>query len=288
VRSLRLSYRYPVNKPLRSFSEKVRFSIRSIAPRGVYRALSHFLDWGLAFQALGWKQSRLLRRIRASSVAQNTADLFPISCLNLSHPFYVRSGTSDVDEFIYTVVRETYGKYLPRFEAEFVVDAGANMGDTAAWMLTRYPRARVVAVEPDPENFDLLSRNCVPYGERSIPVQAAVWPRPARLSLRSDRAKDAIQVLDAGDGDCLGVTIPELMEKYDFPRLDIFKCDIEGAELELFSFDADPWLSRTGFLVIEVHGPECLTAVLNATSRHGFTHRSFRNLHIFGRSEWAH
>ncbi|MGB6687384.1 MAG: FkbM family methyltransferase [Terracidiphilus sp.] len=265
-----------------------RSSIRSIAPRRTYAALSHSLDWSLAFRTLGWRQSRLLWRMRASHAAERTADLFSISSLNLSHPFYIRSGTSDVDEFIYTVVRETYGRHLPPYEAEFVFDAGANMGDTAAWLLTRYPKARLIAVEPDPENFRLLSRNCVPYGERSIPVQAAVWPRPARLSLRSDQAKDAIQVLDTGDGDCLGMTIPELMEKYDFPRLDIFKCDIEGAELELFSFDADQWLSRTGFLVIEVHGPECLNAVLNATSRHGFIHRSFRNLHIFGRHEWTH
>jgi FkbM family methyltransferase len=153
-------------------------------------------------------------------------------------------------------------------------------------MPTRYPDSRIIAVEPDSENFDSLLKNCTPYGQRFIPVKAAVWPRTAQLSLQSDKAKDAIQVLDTGNGDCLGMTVPELMDKFSFPRLDIFKCDIEGAELDLFSFDSDQWLSRTGFLVVEVHGPECLDAVLNATSRHGFTHCSYRNLHIFARPDW--
>lgn len=288
MRSLTPSYDSPMDRPLRSFSEVARSSIRSIVPKRAYAALSNSLDWGLALRTLGWRQSRQLWRIRASCAAMHAADSLPISSFNLSHPFYIRPGTSDVNEFIYTVVRETYGKYLPRHEAEFVFDAGANMGDTAAWMLSRYPRARLIAVEPDPDNFSLLSRNCAPYGKRFIPVQAAVWPRRARLSLRGDQAKDAIQVLDTGGGDCLGMTVHELMRKCDFPRLDIFKCDIEGAELDLFSYDADQWLSRTGFLVVETHGPECLNAVLNATSRHGFIHRSFRNLHIFGRPEGTH
>jgi FkbM family methyltransferase len=200
---------------------------------------------------------------------------------NLSYPFYIRAATTDANEFLYTVVRETYGQYLPQGHVNFILDAGANIGDTAAWFLTRFPQARLIAVEPDPENFTILQRNCAPYGERLLTVRAAVWPIEKRLALNPNQAKDAVEVREAIDGECVGMTIQALMATYNFPQLDIFKCDIEGAERHLFSQNAENWLSRTRFIIIETHGAECLNAVLEATARHGFVHREFRNLHIF-------
>jgi FkbM family methyltransferase len=273
-------------RPLRSISELARASIRSLLPRKAYAMAAHSFDWSCALRALGWTQCLNLWRMRPNHAQSIALQPQPISSLNLSFPFYLREGTSDVDEFIYTVVREAYGKYLPGHKVSYIFDAGANMGDTSAWMLTRFSDARLIAVEPDPDNFAALLRNCEPYGRRFIPVQAGLWPRPARLSLDRSKAKDSIRVLDSADGNCLGVTIHELMEQHNFPRLDIFKCDIEGAELDLFSFDADRWLSATGFIVVETHGPDCLRAVLDSTSSHGFKHRSYRNLHIFERDNW--
>jgi len=270
---------------VKSLPEMMRSLMRSIVPWKAYVAVSSFLDWTCALRKLGWKQSRRLWQVDRCRSSALATDLLAISAPNLLGPFFLRPGTSDVNEFVYTIVRETYGRHLPRGEVKFILDAGANMGDTAAWLLTRYSEARLIAVEPDPENFASLVRNCMPYGKRSIPVQAAVWPRSVRLSLSEDVSKDAIQVQEANKGDCIGMTVQELMEQYYFPRLDIFKCDIEGAEKALFSGDPDPWLSRTKFLVVETHGAECLSTVLGATSRHGFTHREFRNLHIFEHPE---
>jgi FkbM family methyltransferase len=261
----------------------VRSFTRSVVPRKIYILLSSSLDWSCALWRLGWKQSHKLWKINRHIGSGHKTGVMAITPPNLLGPFFLRPGTSDVNEFVYTIVRETYGRHLPNGEVKFILDAGANMGDTAAWLLTRYPGARLIAVEPDPENFVSLLLNSEPYGERLIPVQAAVWPKSARLSFRSNTAKDAVQVEDTGSGDCLGVTIPELMTRYDFPRLDIFKCDIEGGEKGLFSLDADQWLLRSNFVVVEVHSAECLSAVLQATSRHQFTHREFRNLHIFER-----
>src|SRR5438046_10692668 len=40
-----------------------------------------------------------------------------------------------------------------------VVDAGANIGASAIHFVANVPAARVVAIEPDRANFELLSRN---------------------------------------------------------------------------------------------------------------------------------
>ncbi len=261
--------------------ELARHSAESIIPRRYYTLLSELLNWASAVRFLGWSQARTLRKAQRTPRRSLDQALRVVKSPNLRFPLHLRPGTSDVHEFIYTVVRETYKSYLPQSEVKFILDAGANIGDSAAWFLSRFPEAKVVAVEPDPDNFSILQMNISPYGARSLPVQAAVWPKSAQLSLREDGAKDAVNVLESDQGNCLGLTIPELMKKYEFPRLDILKCDIEGAEQALFSIDSDDWLSTTRMIVIETHGPECLRAVVDATARHGFFHREYRNLHVF-------
>jgi FkbM family methyltransferase len=208
-----------------------------------------------------------------------------MQCANLQHTFCIRQGTSDVIETFYTIVRQTYGKYLPSQAPDFILDAGANIGTTSAWFLSHFPESRLVAVEPELSNFALLQKNCAPFENRVSLVRAAIWPTLANLSLRLNSDHNAVQVAESPDGSCPGVTVPMLMRQFGLPRLDVFKCDIEGSEKELFSIDSDEWLRQTRFIVVETHGSDCLDAVLEATSRHGFTCRRFRDLRIFARPE---
>jgi FkbM family methyltransferase len=212
-------------------------------------------------------------------------ELFCFKSSNLQSTFWIRQGTSDAIEAFYTIVRQSYGKHLPSEPPQFILDAGANIGTTSVWFLSRYPNARLVAVEPDSSNFELLQKNCASFDHRASLVQAAVWPTPANFSLKRNGDHNAIQVAKSHNGGCPGVTVPMLLKRFGFPRLDVFKCDIEGAELELFSVGSDEWMRHTRFIVIETHGDACLDAVLEATTRHGFTYQRYRDLRMFARPE---
>jgi len=272
-----------MTSPSKSFSESVLRAVRGILPRAVYFKVSAIWDWASAARVLGPRHTIRLRAVHVRSRSQKPREPISVSASNLQFPFWLRPGSSDVPEFLYTIARESYGKYLPRPPVEFILDLGANIGDTAAWFLSRFPDARLVAVEPDAENFAVLQRNAEGYAGRIILERAAVWPYSTTLTFVDQQASDAVQVRDAEGGECSAVTVPQLMRKYAWPRIDLLKCDIEGAEKELFSMNADEWLAKTNFLVVETHGPECLQAVLDAVTRHGFEHRCFRNLHIFRR-----
>ena len=51
------------------------------------------------------------------------------------------------------------------------------------------------------------------------------------------------------------LTLPELLERCRVrEEIDLLKCDIEGAERELFEHSA-PWLHRVRNLVVELHAP---------------------------------
>jgi FkbM family methyltransferase len=270
----------------RSLSQTIReFAIKAV-PDGVYGRIGRGIDFLCAVPLLGPVTSiRLIRSLpRKSSAEQTTHEsLLTFKARNLQHSFSVRRGTSDVIEAFYSIVRQAYGKYLPTQPPAFILDAGANIGTTSAWFLSHFPNSRLVAVEPESSNFALLQKNCAPFGNRARLVQAAIWPAPGNFSIRRASDHNAIQVTESPDGECPGLTIPMVMEQFGLPRLDLFKCDIEGAERELFSAGSDQWLRNTRFIVVETHGDDCLDAVLEATSRHGFTYRRFRDLRVFAR-----
>jgi FkbM family methyltransferase len=255
-------------------------------PAGLYGLIGHGIDFSSAVPLLGFKTSLQLLRslpIKSKSQAVRQEELLCFKSANLKYTFCIRKGTSDAIEAFYTIIRQTYGKYLPSRSPHFILDAGANIGTTSAWFLSLYPNSRLVAVEPDGANFALLQRNCGPFENRASLVQAAIWPTPAHFSLKNECDHNAIQVAESPDGGCLGVTVPMLMRQFSFPRIDFFKCDIEGSERELFSIDSDQWLRQTKFIAVETHGNDCLDAVLEATARHGFTYHRFRDLRLFSR-----
>jgi FkbM family methyltransferase len=256
----------------------------SCVPRSLYTAIADTLNWSYAARCLGLRQTLHFKWVsNRKNAAQQDGTMITLKASNLLHPFSVRAGTTDVRTFLYSVAREAYGRYFPAGSVRYILDAGANIGDTSVWFLTRFPDAQVVAVEPDADNFDILAKNSAPYGKRLHLMRAGLWPKRTQLTVKTTQTEDGVQTVESADGSCAAIPIQEVMEQYEFPHLDIFKCDIEGAELQLFSEDCDFWLSRTRFIVIEVHGPDCLNAVLASTSRHGFSHRRFRDLHIFER-----
>ena len=264
-------------------SEIVRRSVRSLMPRRAYQTLADALDAGYCFAKLGWSGWRRIRSI-APSRGATEGELIELRLPSLRFPICVRAGTSDAQEIVYVAVRETYGALLPGGEVRTILDAGANIGDSSAWYLSRYAEARLVAIEPHGENFRLLEQNLRPYGSRVALVRGALWPRPGALGIRPAADFNSISVEEThGGADCEAVTMPQVLERFGIDRIDIFKCDIEGAERQLFEERSDPWLDRTRFIAIETHGPECLRAVETATRRHGFRHRRHRNVHFFHR-----
>jgi FkbM family methyltransferase len=61
---------------------------------------------------------------------------------------------------------------------------GANIGLLAADLADRYPGARLLAVEPDPDNAVLARHNLAHMGERCVLREVAVWHRDETLTVR--------------------------------------------------------------------------------------------------------
>jgi FkbM family methyltransferase len=139
-----------------------------------------------------------------------------------------------------------------------VVDAGANIGASPIYFIANLPSALVVAIEPDLENFELLSKNV--EGLNVEPLRGAVASTAGRARVLDpgrgawayrtepigEAGKDAADVVPR-------VTINDIYESHrsaHFPFM--VKVDIEGAESELFSANTE-WVALTPLIIVELH-----------------------------------
>lgn len=186
-----------------------------------------------------------------------------------SHAVVLRLGTTDVAAFEHVFVNDEYGFKL-KTEPYTIVDLGANVGLAAAYFCSRYPKARVIAVEPDPENFLILKKNAEMFS-RISPVNAALWNRNGTVSLeQSGHGSWGIRVGNKADHTSnvvRAVTFTTLLKEFNIDQVDLLKVDIEGAECELFE-DAGSWIDRVQMMCVELHDrfrPGCSAAFAAAT-----------------------
>ena len=185
--------------------------------------------------------------------------LVQVSRPGLRFPVFLRVPSSDPRTFDQIFVRKEYGFEVSRMP-EFIVDAGANIGLTSIYFTNRYPEAKIIALEPEAGNFELLQKNVAPY-ENIVPIRAALWHKNETITLVDPglgewgfmtQGQNSGENLGSFRHDVPAMTVDTLMEEYGLPRIDILKIDIEGAEREVFQ-DSSGWLNRVDVLIVELH-----------------------------------
>jgi FkbM family methyltransferase len=199
----------------------------------------------------------------------------PVSFRNLDHPIDVRPGTNDINTVLDTVVREEYGKHLPNKELLTLIDAGAFIGDTSAYFLSRFPRLRTWALEPSPDNLPLTRINVARYGDRATVLPLALAGSEGTVHFAGKGTGGSI----ADQGYAVKTTtVPALLALIPGGRVDVLKIDIEGAEMEVFASAPATWMSRVGLIIVELHGPEIESSVLVILKDHNFQVTQYRSV----------
>ncbi len=170
-----------------------------------------------------------------------------------------------------------------------IVDLGANAGQASRFFRSRYPDARIIAVEPDPATFRHLERNLGADGN-AVTRQIAVTAAPGEVRLR--RFQDAswmTQVTtdgeDAEDTVAVpGVTLDDVLTQEGIDRIGLLKVDIEGLEIDVLT--AGEALRRADAVIGELHywmhGGVDREATLLRFQRHGeFDDARFVDHHLF-------
>ena len=239
----------------------------------LYTAIATCLDFLMTLQKEDLKTWYVLRKLNRLNTG--TGSYQAVQFKNLVHPIFLRPGTRDAATVMNNIIREEYGQVKARKESTWMIDAGAYIGDTAAYFLSNYPGLNVIALEPGEESHTMAARNLKDYGSRSILLKKGLYS--ADQVCRFDGNNTGAGISGSGyEIKC--ISLPTLIQIYSIPRIDILKMDIEGAEEQVFLENPASWLRLTDLLLIEIHKPHILGLISTVLRENNFSMRLHRTV----------
>jgi FkbM family methyltransferase len=189
----------------------------------------------------------------------------------------LRKNSSDVDVFNQVYLDLEYNINLD-FEPKIIVDVGANIGLTTRFFKNKYPKAKIISIEPEINNFEILVKNCSSC-ENIFYKQNALWNTHSKIEMTTDSSFDSFKVTDvkkdSNTQQVQTLIMDDLLKEFDIHQIDILKIDIEGAEKEVFAPENNmEWLTSVKLLIIELHDnlkTGCSQAFFKALSKHNYS-----------------
>lgn len=201
------------------------------------------------------------------------------------HKILVRKYTRDLLVFDGFFVSDDYYSIVKNIidqntNIESIIDAGANIGCATILLNSYFPNARIVCVEPEASNAEILYKNIqLNQLEALVSIeQKALWNVDTALELQQiDYSHDGFHVMNGlshGSVDVVNtITSEQIMMKYNMPRVNIFKIDVEGAEKTLFEDEQckESFIPKTDNIIMEVHPAYISTAdIINCLKSYRF------------------
>jgi len=159
-----------------------------------------------------------------------------------------------------------------------IIDAGANVGYSVIFFKLYFPDSKILAIEPDKENFTRLSLNINRNQVTGVTLlRGALWPLSSYLTTKRnfrDNSESAITVEPTANvAEVKGYPFDSLLKLNSWHNVWLTKIDIEGGEQFLFdtAINADSILQRTEILAIEIHDEfKVRDKIYNHLKRHSF------------------
>jgi FkbM family methyltransferase len=167
-------------------------------------------------------------------------------------------------------VDKIYKQHLP--ENAYVIDCGANIGMSVIYIKRNFPKAEIVAFEPDETNFNLLTKNVNSFGYSGVQLhKEAVWNENTEL-LFSNESSMGSKIETGDSANTISVKAVRLRD-FLTRKVDFLKIDIEGAENVVLQDIADN-LHFVNNMFLEYHGTfeqnNELARMMNIVSDAGF------------------
>jgi FkbM family methyltransferase len=145
-----------------------------------------------------------------------------------------------------------YEQLLAAGTRPLIIDCGANIGAASLFFAYLFPKAEVLAIEPDPRNVEVLRLN-VAADPRIRVVEAGVASRSGAGSLANEGEASWARRTVAGAGSLRLVALNDILaDDESGGRLLVVKIDIEGFEADLFAAACE-WVDQAACIIIEPH-----------------------------------
>ena len=158
--------------------------------------------------------------------------------------FHGREGSpSDALVVKETWVENVYRIHPEDFQSGIAVDVGANIGAVSVFCAQW---AKVVAVEPDPANLELLYRNLDENRAQVQVVEAAITPERGTVHITPGHGHTTVTETGV---EVASMPLEDVLA--DVPAVDVLKVDIEGCEYDLIASTPAVVLRRCRYITLE-------------------------------------
>ena len=209
---------------------------------------------------------------------ENKNKLIIVYLESLKHPFAYRNEDFPIVKSI--LEDSEYDlSFISNFKPETIIDCGGHIGTASVYFANKYPDAKIYTVEPEINNFKILTYNTIFY-DNITRFRSAIWNKKTKVKVCDNGFGLAGHMIEEAannitDSNIIeSMTISEIMNLSKSQSIDILKIDIEGSEKELFiSNTVDNWLSKVKVLMIELHDrmkEGCFDTFIKAVSKYNW------------------
>jgi FkbM family methyltransferase len=226
--------------------------------KGINKRISKIFSNPYKVVNVGWLKLKYLKHLPAEKLRKH--ELFG-SMLYYFNPQELLHGFKEI------FIEELYRINIS--QTPFIIDCGANIGLSVIYLKKKYPKAKVIAFEPDEKNFDLLQRNTIALTDVELKKEA-VWIENTYLNFISDGSMSSkINLEKENSQQVKAIRLKDYLNK----KVDFLKIDIEGAEYRVLK-DISEKLTNVENLFLEYHGNfnqnDELVEIFEIISKSGF------------------
>ncbi len=159
-------------------------------------------------------------------------------------------------------------------DSPIIIDCGANIGLGVIYLKSLFPKANIIAYEPDDENYDVLLKNIESHNfTKVVAHKKAVWIHDQGVEFDSKGTMDS-QISPEKSKTSISIDSVKLSDVLaQFERIYFLKIDIEGAE-NLVVEDCRNYIDRCENIFIEYHSiyndTQKLPQILSVLTENGF------------------
>lgn len=162
-------------------------------------------------------------------------------------------------------------------EGDIVIDIGANIGIYSLQAYSVNSKGKIIAVEPDPYNIELLKEN-IRINEFDIEiVDKAITDRSKNITMyrrRSDSGRSSIfrpEVTGESNFSVESLSLDGLIDELELKSVDLIKIDVEGAEDLIISGGKHTLEKRKIKIFMEIHSDRAdVKFIEDSMTRYGF------------------
>lgn len=233
--------------------------------------------------------SLTIAKLRLSATNKG-AELFghgvsEVSLKSYNSPVTLRSGSHDVFALKEVIEQEEYKRVsdweIP--EDAKIIDLGSNIGMSILYFDKKYPKAKFIAVEPDKDNYRILSTNTrfLRDQDRIKYLNGFISNEDGEAAIDRTNGAMGFKKAEVGEGTesipCF--SMERLFNDFNHETYHILKADIEGSEKDLFR-TCKSWIHKIKYLIVETHAPytsQLLIADIKANGVNIKTHHIGKN-----------